>query len=140
MTKFLLTSVIGCLLVISIHAGPIPDEFKDVAPSIREVCVAETGVPVDLIEKANNGELTADNKLKCYLKCVFDQFRLVNDKKGVNFDVFLKLAPPSYKEVAENIVKECRDTKAETEGDLCDLVFQINKCMRKVAGDLYFVM
>lgn len=64
---------------------------------------------IAMVEKAAAGEFIEDDKLKCYMKCVFDQFRLVS-KKGFNFDAMLGLSPPKMKDTAIKAIAACRDT------------------------------
>ncbi|XP_057328004.1 general odorant-binding protein 69a-like [Microplitis mediator] len=139
MTKFLLSFVGVLVLIAYVQSGPVPEEFKDVQPTIRAACVKESGLTSeDLVNKAAVGEFTDDPQLKCYLKCIFDQFRLVS-KRGINFDAMLALSPPSMKENAIKMVKECRDTKGK-EGDLCDLSFEVTKCLYNSNPETYFIL
>ncbi|KAK0162980.1 hypothetical protein PV327_006703 [Microctonus hyperodae] len=109
MTKILICVLIAFPLIAMIHAGPIPDEFKEVAPGIRETCMKESGAEEAIIEKAATGEFIEDDKFKCYTKCVFDQFRLIS-KKGFNFEAMLGLSPPKMKDTAVKAIAACRDT------------------------------
>uniref|UniRef100_A0A1S5VFH2 Odorant binding protein n=1 Tax=Meteorus pulchricornis TaxID=51522 RepID=A0A1S5VFH2_9HYME len=138
--KSFLISTLAILLSVAtiVHSGPIPDEFKDVAPDIRETCTKLTSVSTDLIEKAGLGDFVEDDKLKCYLKCLFDQFRLLSPK-GFNFEAMLGLTPPKMKDAAVKAVKDCRDTTGKPD-DMCDLSFNLHKCFYNSSPDQYFIM
>ncbi|XP_008559485.1 general odorant-binding protein 69a [Microplitis demolitor] len=139
MAKFLLSIVSVLVLIAYAQSGPVPEEFKEVQPTVRAACVKESGITSeDLINKAAVGEFTDDPQLKCYLKCLLDQFRLVS-KNGINFDAMLALSPPSMKEDATKMIKECRDTKGK-EGDLCDLAFEATKCLYNSNPEKYFIL
>nr|ASM47935.1 odorant binding protein 3 [Macrocentrus cingulum] len=124
-------------LLVLVHAGPIPKEFQDVAAGIRETCMKESGVVLELIERAGKGDFADDQTLKCYLKCIFDQFRLIS-KKGFNYKAFLTLAPPDLKDKATKLIELCGDTTGKPD-DMCDLSWNINKCMYNAYPDVYFI-
>ncbi|XP_011299086.1 general odorant-binding protein 56d-like [Fopius arisanus] len=139
MIKNIVYALVTVCLVAAINAGEIPEEFREIAPEVRRVCLEETGAEVEWIEKANKGEFTDDQKFKCYLKCTVAQFGAVS-RKGVNFDALAKLAPPAYKTKLEQIVAACKDTKGTKPGDVCDQVYEVSKCFYRTAPDVYFVM
>lgn len=66
-------------------------------------------ITTEMIEAAGRGEFSDDPTLKCYLKCLFDQFRLLS-KKGFNFEAMIKLTPPNMKDNVLKMADACRDT------------------------------
>ncbi|KAG8042507.1 hypothetical protein G9C98_005141 [Cotesia typhae] len=116
----------------------VTDEMIAMAASVVNACQRQTGVATADIEAVRNGQWPESRQLKCYLKCIFDQFRLVS-KRGINFDAMLALSPPSMKESAAKMVKECREIKGK-EGDLCDLSYEVTKCLYNSNPETYFIL
>ncbi|KAF7996739.1 hypothetical protein HCN44_002385 [Aphidius gifuensis] len=136
MTKAMLIVLFFTSLVIYTSAGPVPKEFEDVAPEIRKICLAESGTTNEMVNEVGLGKFTEDDKLKCYLRCLFDQFRLMTPK-GLNFKGFLALSPPNMKEKAVVMVEKCKETKGT---DSCDLAYNINYCFYKTYPVEFFII
>nr|UZH23337.1 odorant binding protein 99b [Anastrepha ludens] len=51
----------------------------------RKQCVSKLSIPDDLVEKYRKWEYPDDEKSRCFLKCIFEQFGLYDDEKG--FDI-----------------------------------------------------
>ncbi|XP_066262795.1 general odorant-binding protein 56d-like [Euwallacea similis] len=91
----------------------------------RQDCIEETKVNPELIEKADLGEFTEDQALKCFTKCFYQKAGFVNEKGEVQKDVVeAKLPPQADKKKALEIVDKCEVKGKEP----CDTVYQIHKC------------
>nr|WJJ63267.1 odorant binding protein 9 [Pachyrhinus yasumatsui] len=91
----------------------------------RQECIEETKVNPELIEKADLGEFTEDDALKCFTKCFYQKAGFVNDEGEVQKDVVeAKLPPQADKKKALEIVDKCK-LKGK---DSCETVYLIHKC------------
>nr|WCD39077.1 odorant-binding protein 2 [Euplatypus parallelus] len=91
----------------------------------RQECIAETKVNPDLIEKADQGDFSEDDTLKCFTKCFYQKAGFVNENGEVQLEVIKdKLPAQADREKALEIVEKCK-----MEGkDPCDTVYLIHKC------------
>ncbi|XP_050305821.1 general odorant-binding protein 56a-like [Anthonomus grandis grandis] len=91
----------------------------------RQECIKETKVNPELIERADLGEFTEDESLKCFTKCFYQKAGFVNDKGEVQRDVIEeKLPAGADKKKALEIVDKC---KAEGK-NACETVYLVHKC------------
>jgi hypothetical protein len=92
-----------------------------------KVCRAETGVSLELIAKARNGDFADDLKLKEHFLCVGKRFGLATESGQIDLHVLrsrVRKATASEEET-DNIVSKCvvkKDTPRET-------FFELSKCI-----------
>jgi hypothetical protein len=92
-----------------------------------KVCRTETGVSLELIAKARNGDFADDLKLKEHFLCVGKRFGLATESGQIDLHVLrnrVRKATAS-KEETDNIVSKCvvkKDTPRET-------FFELSKCI-----------
>lgn len=68
---------------------PPPELLRAVKP-IRDICVVKTGVSEEAIKKFSDGQIHEDEKLKCYMNCLFHEFNLVSLFNEHSVDLKLK--------------------------------------------------
>lgn len=56
---------------------PPPEVLKAVKPA-HDVCVSKTGVSEEAITEFSDGKHHEDEKLKCYMNCVFHEIKVVS--------------------------------------------------------------
>lgn len=61
---------------------------KDDLASFRQECSAENNVTTDELEKIKKGELTDDEKTRCYVRCVGKKFDMFEDDKGLDVSIY----------------------------------------------------
>lgn len=55
---------------------PPPELLRAVKPA-HDACVAKTGVSEEAIKEFSDGKIHDDEKLKCYMGCIFEQIEVV---------------------------------------------------------------
>lgn len=55
-----------------------PPELVEALRPIHKVCVQKTGVTEEAITEFSDGKHHEDDKLKCYMNCVFHESRVVS--------------------------------------------------------------
>lgn len=62
----------------------IPDHLKAHADLLHNFCVNEIGVDEGLIRESRNGYLPMDDKLACYIHCLFHKTHMVSVFSSAN--------------------------------------------------------
>ncbi|XP_017783275.1 PREDICTED: general odorant-binding protein 72-like [Nicrophorus vespilloides] len=115
----------------------VPAVFKVIAKSLRASCLAETGADEDIVNAVNKGEFVNDEKMWCYLKCIFKKMGTI---KGDTIDT-KKLAngfPEKIRGTYAPGIKHCKDN-APVGADICETVFLFNKCLYEHNPEIYFI-
>lgn len=88
-----------CLLVLCVVSAAMAHTVrtKDDLASFRQECSAENNVTAEELEKIKKGELTNDEKTRCYVRCVGKKFEVFEDDKGVDVSTYILLFVTSYK-------------------------------------------
>ncbi|KAI4498807.1 hypothetical protein M0802_005982 [Mischocyttarus mexicanus] len=111
------------------------DLRKITAPQ-RKKCLAETGLTADIIDEAEIGNFSHDDKLACYFKCVLEKFNMFTKDGKINFKMLLMSIPEVWKPLAQDMVDSCRDI---TGADRCELSYNFNKCLYYANPVAYFI-
>jgi hypothetical protein len=56
---------------------PPPEIIKALKP-VHDKCVAKTGVSDEAIKEFSDGQIHEDEKLKCYMNCIFHEIEVVS--------------------------------------------------------------
>lgn len=80
-----------CLLLVCIISAAFAHTVrtKDDLASYRQECSAENNLTAEDMEKVKKGELTNDEKTRCYIRCVAKKFEMFEDDKGVDVSINL---------------------------------------------------
>nr|QLQ34534.1 odorant binding protein 3 [Callosobruchus chinensis] len=123
------------LLVTFANVRCVSDEMKDLMDNLHKTCIANTGVDEARIADANQGRFEDDEKLKCYMRCVFDEVGLF---EGDVFDVegCIAMLPDEVRDTKlSDVVRKCGASSTGA----CQSMFDFNKCVYEGAPDLYFL-
>ncbi|XP_015179283.1 PREDICTED: uncharacterized protein LOC107067883 [Polistes dominula] len=132
--KLLVLILIATIFTSSIVKAQL-DLRKITAPQ-RKKCLAEIGLTEDIIDEAEIGYFTHDDKLGCYFKCVLEKFNMFTKDSKINFKMLLMSIPEVWKPLAQDMVDECRDI---TGADRCELAYNFNKCLYFANPVAYFI-
>lgn len=56
---------------------PPPEIIRTLKPA-HDACVAKTGVSEEAIKEFSDGKIHEDEKLKCYMNCIFHEVKVVS--------------------------------------------------------------
>ncbi|XP_055696594.1 general odorant-binding protein 83a-like [Lutzomyia longipalpis] len=115
---------------------PPPELLRALRP-IHDICVEKTGVTEEAIKEFSDGEIHEDEKLKCYMNCVFHEAEVVNDNGEVHLEKLHDKLPASMHDIALHMGKRCLYPEGET---LCDKAFWLNKCWKTSDPKHYFLI
>lgn len=62
-----------------------PPELLQATKPAHETCVAKTGVTEEAIKEFSDGQIHEDEKLKCYMNCVFHETKVVSRNHEKHF-------------------------------------------------------
>lgn len=65
-----------------------PPELLEAVKPIRDSCIAKTGVSEEAIKEFSDGQIHEDEKLKCYMNCVFHEAKVVSSDSELLNDFF----------------------------------------------------
>lgn len=109
-----------------------PASLIELTVASRKVCVDETGVTEDSIARFNNEPevFDDDERLKCYMDCMFRQFNVTKPDTGdVDMIELYHAIPKEYNSVTLKVYNKCRDV---VEGStLCERAFSHHKCWKQ---------
>lgn len=116
-------------------------EFLVKLKPVQEKCIKESNVDRDVVQKFNTGEMIDDSNLKCYMKCVFLTFEVLNPDTGfIYYHKILDLLPDNMKSIAFSIGHNCVHYQGEGNSDLCQLSYDLHRCWQKSDPKHYFLM
>ncbi|XP_019868899.1 general odorant-binding protein 83a-like [Aethina tumida] len=123
-------SVIILLFISVIYAKleleSLPDKTKDYIVNLRDTCTDESGVESALIDAAKQGQISDDENLKCYAKCVLTESSLMDDKGQINTTVLDDLLPEDVRMNVKATLESCG--LLADQDDLCERAHNISKC------------
>nr|WBU77195.1 odorant-binding protein [Odontothrips loti] len=128
----------GLLAVCSLASAGVEltEDQKALMKQLREACVGETGVAEAAIDGCLSGNFADDPKLKCYMKCVYQQMTVMDDDGLVDADMMLTMLPEEIQPKAEPILMACKDVHGS---DACDNAMLFNKCLYAKAPEYYLL-
>ncbi|XP_011251750.1 general odorant-binding protein 69a [Camponotus floridanus] len=128
------------LQAIYVSAGPpdwIPPEMLEMVQADKERCMAEHGTSQALIDEVNDGKLSEDRSITCYMHCLLDSFSLVDEEGDLETEMLLSVIPEEFQEIGNKILTKC----AKQDGaDVCDKIFNVAKCVQGTVPELWFMV
>ncbi|CAG9825400.1 unnamed protein product [Phaedon cochleariae] len=115
--------VVGLFLIFGVSA--LTEEEQEMMNGLHAECISQTGCSEDLISKVRAGDFAEDNKLKCYMKCIFEELGVIGDDGKIDVPGLLEILPEDIRSTARPIFEKC-GTVAGSDG--CDSMFQTHKC------------
>ncbi|KAL6438099.1 hypothetical protein ACFW04_004378 [Cataglyphis niger] len=134
--------ILGVVLLQAIYvfAGPpdwIPPEMLEMVQDDKQRCMAEHGTSQALIDEVNDGKLTDDRSITCYMHCLLDAFSLVDEEGDLEVDMLLSVIPENFQEIGTQILNKC----AKQDGaDPCEKIFNVAKCVQATVPELWFMV
>nr|WBW64300.1 OBP4 [Frankliniella intonsa] len=132
-----LVVVLLALCGIASAGVELSEDQKQLMKQLRTACMAETGVDEATIDACKSGQFADDPKLKCYLKCTYQQMTVMDDDGAVDADMMLSMLPEGIQPKAEPILNACKDLRGT---DACDNAMIFNKCLYDKAPEYYMVV
>lgn len=80
------------------------------------------------IKEFSDGEVHEDEKLKCYMYCVFDETDVLHEDGEVHLEKLLDRLPDSMHDIAVNMGKRCLYPKGDTK---CERAFWLHRCWKQ---------
>nr|QGW50690.1 odorant-binding protein 26 [Propsilocerus akamusi] len=114
-----------------------PPELLEAVKPIRKICIAKTGVTEEAIKEFSDGQVHEDEKLKCYMNCVFHETNVVDDSGNVHLEKLHNSLPDSMHDVALHMGIRCLYPEGDT---LCEKAFWLNKCWKLADPKHYFLI
>jgi len=134
--------ILGVVLLQAIYvsAGPpdwIPPEMLEMVQGDKERCMAEHGTSQTLIDEVNDGKLTNDRSLTCYMNCLLDAFSLVDEEGNLEAEMLISVIPAEFQEIGNKILNKC----ARQDGaDACEKIYEVAKCVQGTVPELWFMV
>ncbi|XP_050100489.1 pheromone-binding protein-related protein 6 [Anopheles aquasalis] len=133
---------IGCVSMVMGEAPrrdaeyPPPELLEALRP-LHDTCVKKTGVTDEAIKKFSDEEIHEDEKLKCYMNCLFHEAKVVDDNGDVHLEKLHDSLPDSMHNIALHMGKRCLYPEGET---LCEKAFWLHKCWKQSDPKHYFLV
>ncbi|XP_037046432.1 pheromone-binding protein-related protein 6-like [Bradysia coprophila] len=118
---------------------PPPELIKFLKP-IHDKCVSKIGVTEEAIKKFSDEEIHEDEKLKCYMNCVFHEGHVVDDNGELHLEKLaegVEMLGPEVEAIALAMGKKCLKPEGETQ---CDRAFWYHKCWKTADPKHYFLI
>lgn len=128
------------LQAIYVSAGPpdwIPPEMLEMVQSDKERCMAEHGTSQTLIDEVNDGKLTNDRSITCYMHCLLEAFSLVDDEGNLEAEMLLSVVPEQYQKIGTELLNKCA---VQTGADECEKILNVAKCVQGAVPELWFMV
>lgn len=105
----------------------MPDKCKQ-AVAICHCTLDSQLVFAAAIKEFSDGEVHEDEKLKCYMYCVFDETDVLHEDGEVHLEKLLDRLPDSMHDIAVNMGKRCLYPKGDTK---CERAFWLHRCWKQ---------
>ncbi|CAG9134051.1 hypothetical protein JYU34_018793 [Plutella xylostella] len=116
-------------------------EFVEMLKPVILKCEEKTGVNKDFVDQFNKGTMVDDPTFKCYLKCMFLEFEVLDPTSGhFRYEKMLGILPQEMKPIAMEMGKNCIHFKGEEGSDLCEVSYQLHQCWQKASPQHYFLL
>jgi len=99
--------------------------------------MTEHGTAQALIDEVNDGKLTNDRTITCYMNCLLDAFSLVDEEGNLEAEMLISVIPDEYQKIGTDILNKC----AVQEGaDACEKIYNVAKCVQATVPELWFMV
>ncbi|XP_055602366.1 general odorant-binding protein 83a-like [Uranotaenia lowii] len=114
-----------------------PPELLAALKPIHDTCVTKTGVTEEAIKEFSDGQIHEDEKLKCYMNCIFHEAKVVDDQGEVHLEKLHDSLPDSMHDLALHMGKRCLYPEGENQ---CERAFWLHKCWKTADPKHYFLI
>nr|AUF72963.1 odorant-binding protein [Anoplophora chinensis] len=130
-------SVLGAFRVqATLDQSEFGPKILTLVETLHSVCVLMSGTDESSIAKVIQGEFTDEPKIKAYMKCLFIETGVIDEKGNFNTDVLVELLPPKILDEAVKIFKNCA-TRTKGIAREEDRVFSLVKCFYDQNPDIF---
>uniref|UniRef100_A0A1Q3EV29 Putative odorant-binding protein n=1 Tax=Culex tarsalis TaxID=7177 RepID=A0A1Q3EV29_CULTA len=142
-TLVLFGAVLGVAVVAMADVTPRrdaeypPPELLEALKPLHDICVKKTGVTDEAIIEFSDGKIHEDEKLKCYMNCLFHEAKVVDDNGDVHLEKLHDSLPNSMHDIAMHMGKRCLYPEGE---NLCEKAFWLHKCWKQADPKHYFLV
>ncbi|KAB0792685.1 hypothetical protein PPYR_14644 [Photinus pyralis] len=122
----IISAVISAVLAFSSNktTRAIMDEWKERTKEEHPECLKSTGVKEEYVNQYwESVEMVDDENFKCYLWCVFNGFKLMNNDGNANKELVVQYVD----RMTSEIVEFCT-AKIDTKTDKCERVYELVYC------------
>ncbi|EDW14675.2 general odorant-binding protein 83a [Drosophila mojavensis] len=113
-----------------------PRNVLKMSKLFHDICVEQTGVSEAAIKEFSDGEIHDDEKLKCYMNCLFHEFEVVDDDGDVHLEKLFSSVPHSIRDNLMAMSQECIHPIGDT---LCHKAWWFHQCWKKADPKHYFL-
>nr|AXO78382.1 odorant binding protein 4 [Xylotrechus quadripes] len=124
------------LIAILAETMAISDEFKNMLQTLHDTCVPAVGVSEDVLIRARKGDFDDDDKLKCYMRCLFQQLEGLDSDGKVKIDHLITHLPDEFRDALTPIIRKCGVLVGSNE---CETAFMFCKCSFDQDPSLFFL-
>lgn len=82
------------------------------------------------LKEFSDGEIHEDAPMKCYMNCIFHEFKVVDDNGEVHFDKIqshVDAWDEEVREIANGFLKQCTQLEGDNQ---CERAFSLHKCWK----------
>lgn len=90
---------------------------------------ASVDKPTEAIQRFSDVEVHENEPLKCYMNCLFHEFKMVDDDGEAHFEKILGRLPESMQKMAKQMLAKCEHPQGD---NLCERAFWLHKCFKEV--------
>lgn len=95
---------------------------------------------LEAIKEFSDGQVHDDRALKCYMDCLFEEAKLIDENGEVHLEkihTHVQRLDDELREIAMNVLKQC--TKPEG-SDRCEKAFWFHKCWKQTDPKVYTIL
>ncbi|XP_019877489.1 general odorant-binding protein 83a isoform X2 [Aethina tumida] len=115
----------------------LPEEMRELTGKLHSICVTKTGVSEDLITDAINGDFSADEKFKCYLKCIMAEAGCFSEDGLMDVERSIGVFSENIRAKVEVVIRKC--AKENTSYNGCEAAWILHKCCYEADPSIGFV-
>nr|ALZ41678.1 pheromone binding protein-related protein 3 [Liriomyza sativae] len=113
-----------------------PPKVLKLAKPFHDLCVEKTGVSEEAIKEFSDGEIHEDEKLKCYMNCLFHEINVVDNNGDVHMEKLFETVPREYRQKLMDMSQNCIHPEGDT---LCHKAWWFHQCWKKADPVHYFL-
>jgi hypothetical protein len=97
---------------------------------VSALCVENTGVSLDAIKRFSDGPVAFDDdeKLKCYMHCMFHETGMLQDNGDFHFVKMLEKVPTDLLTIVMRMGRNCMKITGDNG---CERAFSLHRCLKQ---------
>ncbi|PNF17861.1 hypothetical protein B7P43_G02244 [Cryptotermes secundus] len=118
------------------------DQVRQAGKLMRNMCQPKSGVSMDILEAASNGQFAADDRnLKCYMKCILGKMQSLKNGKYIPdaaISMAKRMLPDGVGDRTGAAIDKCRVEWDKYE-DACDASYAVTVCTYEADPEVFFL-